>query len=281
MDDETIGRRSMAIVKVAALAPGLVWIRTVLGTRRLKTCLVRALGIARGTLSCIIFWFGLASGAFAADDGAAPPEAVDQYQQYARQLSEFVAYNVAHIRVGPFLRSAPVFGFSQLKGITGDELTVVKRNLRNFGIDLSPSGAKPNFLFVTPATADELRGMLVDLGVPRDQAGVEWSVFLQKHDACFLQTLDEMGEGRGAVALAVARAGATLPKPAVCLNNTVLNALGLYRSLEQFVSIEPNPFTRSVDEEFIARVTHCKKFSKSPDAVADCVQASYSLPQGH
>jgi hypothetical protein len=201
-------------------------------------------------------------------------------EQYSPQLHDFVAYNVAHLRNGPLLRPTLTLGFSTLKGVTPAEMAATKANLAQFGVDATPSGAKPTFLFVTPDSAADLRKMLVDLGVPQDRAGVEWSIYLQTRDPCYLQTLDDLGNGPGGLAIAVGRADATVPKPAVCLNNTVLNALGLYKGIEQFGAIEAGPFARAVDVDFVARVTRCKTVSHVADAIADCVLASYAF-QNH
>jgi len=201
-------------------------------------------------------------------------------EQSKPRLQEFVAYNVARLRNGPLLRPAPTFGFSTLKGIAPAEMAATRANLAHFGVDAAPSGAKPTFLFVTPDSAADLRKMLIGLGVPKDRAGIEWSIYLQTSDPCYVQTMDDLGDGPGGLAIAVARADATVPKPAVCLNNTVLNVLGLYKSIEQFGAIEAGPLTRSIDVNFVTRVTHCKTFSPVADVIADCVLASYAF-QNH
>jgi hypothetical protein len=203
------------------------------------------------------------------------PEIAVQSGAYLPQFQRFVASNVAQLRSGPLLRSDPIFGLSLLKGVSPKELAATKRNLAAFGVDPTPSGAKPNFFFITPASPDDVRQMLVNLGIPKDLAGIQWSIYLSSVDSCYLTTLDATGE----VAVAVARADSNSPKPAVCLNNTVLNALGLYKSFEQFTPVAPSSLTRWVNTDFVGRVTRCKRVLKVADAIADCVMASYAFPK--
>jgi hypothetical protein len=208
---------------------------------------------------------------------ALSPDVADQFQRYLPQVKDFVAFNVAGLRSGPLLQSPPVLALSPLRGMTADELETVKKNLAYFGVtDLSKSAEVPNFLFVMPESAADLRRILIALGLPPDQAGVQWSVYLSSRDDCYLQTLD-IGGGPGELAVSVARADSTTPKPYICLNNTVLNALGLSRGLEQFGPVQPGLLARVVDADFINRVNECKLLSSVTDVIADCVSASYQF----
>lgn len=249
------------------------------GDKSLKPCV--AVYLALAALIAVAtpnFTWAAAPGFARPIDGLrASPNIKVQVAKYEREIEEFVKANVDALRARPLISADPVFAISAPAGAVAKDISRMLDNLRLYGVEPAPPGARANVYFATYVTVDDLRQTLLDIGLDKSTATMEWRTVagLGSPD-CFSNSSGAI-EGFADEVIIVARADASNPSPTACFSGYVAGSLGLHYYFEDYAPGESEQFLNAVNSAYFKTVARCRPAFAIKSQVVDCIIENFNI----